>query len=131
MNDRFRRAGIAVIIAVAVAACNKHNENRDRGNADRSSPFTDPQTQNADPTMRAPSPIPEAPGSTAGAASGSLQEHPRGGASSGTADRDGRTATRPSEDHRPNVDPSRAESQAGRTNENGTKPGIPGQQRKQ
>lgn len=135
MKGTFGAVVLAVIIAADVAGCAR---DKATGDADRNTTTGNqrPGAANNPATGGNPSKTPDAPGSTAGAASGSLETHERGGGSTGSADRSGSSATRPSDSSIPNVDPAAANRksnnrQTGREN-NGTSSSVPAdQQRRQ
>ena len=139
MTRKHWKTAITIVTIVGLAGCSGQNNNSQKGNADRAAHDTEqpPNPARVDPTRRGPASTPEPAGTTTGAGSGSLEAHPRGGASSGTADRNGSTATTPGEGRRPNVDPSVANRNQGnkqtgaQTGREGNSVPEPGQQRKQ
>jgi len=110
MKQKWLVAGCLAIATAAFQGCSRQDRNNPSGSADRTSQPA-AQTPNSRAARDGFSSEPQPAGSTAGAASGSLDTHVRGGGSTGSADRNGVTATRPSRDSVPNVDPRFAGSQ--------------------
>ena len=103
MRHKLLTVAILAISTAALQNCAR-KDNSGTGTADRANQTVD-QSPNGRSAVSGPSTEPAPSGSTAGAASGSLDTHERGGGSTGSADRNGRTATKPSRDSVPNVDP--------------------------
>lgn len=100
MKERFSTILVAAVMMLAFAGCSRQNSNGATGNADRTQPT------NAGEAYTPPTGFDSShgtAGSTAGAASGSLQTHERGGGSDGTG-----VATRPEAGAPLNVDPKYA-----------------------
>lgn len=96
MRVRFYTVGLAAVLVLAGAGCSRQNSNGASGSADRTARpvYTPPTGYDSSHGTG---------GSTAGAASGSLQTHERGGGSDGTG-----VATPPEAGARRNVDPKYA-----------------------
>lgn len=96
MKVSFYTAGLTAVLVLGLAACSRQTSNGASGNADRT----------AQPVYTPPTGFDSShgtAGSTAGAASGSLQTHERGGGSDGLG-----VATLPEAGARRNVDPQYA-----------------------
>ena len=108
MKEQFWTLAVALAIAAASPGCAPQGQNGRSGEADRSAQRgnQDSNGGHIGATTGNESKTPEPSGSTTGAASGSLENHDRGGGSTGSADRSGSTATKPSRESPPNVDPS-------------------------
>lgn len=96
MKVRFYTVGLAVVLVLGWAGCSRQNSNRATGSADRTAQPVYTPSDGFDSSHGTA-------GSTAGAASGSLQTHERGGGSDGLG-----VPTLPEAGARPNVDPKYA-----------------------
>jgi hypothetical protein len=105
MKEKFRTAGLAAVLLLAGAGCSRQSSNGASGSADRTAKPVDSHANggNSFTPPTGPDSSRGTEGSTAGAASGSLQTHERGGGSTGTT-----APTRPEAGVAPNVDPQYA-----------------------